>query len=311
MKARGDITFGLKGLATLLILVFLYIKIQQSSVQWNGISQLNIQWIYVAVAIILVPINWGMEAKKWQILSNIFHPISFYTAIKATLAGLSSGILTPNRLGNFIGRLAFVPKSKHKLATAYTFLGNMAQFSATIGIGFSGFLFWILKHKSVTNPFIYVLISLTFLGITIGLYFYPQILYKKQIKWKFLSGWYAQLHTLNDFKKSIKWNVLLWSISRFFIFSIQYGLIILAFKPELKFTTVLLMVQATYVITTLVPSLFFGKLFVRESVALVVFSSLELSQPQILTAAFLLWGMNLMIPSIIGSWFWIKPPAHA
>jgi hypothetical protein len=57
---------------------------------------------------------------------------------------------------------------------------------------------------------------------------------------------------------------------------------------------------------TLIPSLFFGKLVVRESVAVFVFSYVGIETPLILIVAFLLWLINLAIPAGIGGLIWLN-----
>jgi hypothetical protein len=52
--------------------------------------------------------------------------------------------------------------------------------------------------------------------------------------------------------------------------------------------------------TTLVPSLWFGKLVIRESIALLVLGSVGFGQVEILTSSILIWIFNLAIPSLIG-----------
>ena len=54
--------------------------------------------------------NWGIEAKKWQVLMKPIEDLSWWTACKATLTGLSFAMNTPNRIGEYAGRILYVKK---------------------------------------------------------------------------------------------------------------------------------------------------------------------------------------------------------
>ena len=123
-----------------LIISYLIYKISsdQALKHLDKYSDFDIKLILFVFALSFV--NWGIEAKKWQLLVKSITELSFISSFKSVLAGLSIGILTPNRLGNFIGRLAWIEKSKHQQATVNTMLGNLAQFVASVSIGMIGLL---------------------------------------------------------------------------------------------------------------------------------------------------------------------------
>ena len=58
--------------------------------------------------IILVFANWGLEARKWQVILKKLERISFFTAFKAVLSGLTLSLNTPNRIGEYGGRILYV-----------------------------------------------------------------------------------------------------------------------------------------------------------------------------------------------------------
>ena len=70
--------------------------------------------------------------------------------------------------------------------------------------------------------------------------------------------------------------------------------------------TISVLAATTFLLTTLIPSLFFGKLLVRESAALIVFAWAGLSVPVILAVSFSLWFINLALPASIGYIIWLR-----
>jgi len=66
----------------------------------------------------------------------------------------------------------------------------------------------------------------------------------------------------------------------------------------------------TFLITTVVPGIFIGKLLVRESAAVLIFGWIGIPIQIILAVSFLLWLINLGIPALFGWLFWIKKSAE-
>jgi hypothetical protein len=62
-------------------------------------------WYYLALAIALMLVNWGLESLKWKYLIENFEPIDFSTAIKAVFSGVTLSVITPNQIGDFAGRV--------------------------------------------------------------------------------------------------------------------------------------------------------------------------------------------------------------
>ena len=61
--------------------------------------------------------------------------MKFGQSIKAIFSGLSVSFLTPNRTGEFLGRIIFIPKVNRIKASIITFICNYSQLLTTITIG--------------------------------------------------------------------------------------------------------------------------------------------------------------------------------
>lgn len=264
---------------------------------------------YLVTASLLTLANWGLESKKWQLLIQPIQTISFFTAVKSVLAGLTTGLLTPNRLGNFIGRLAFVKKENHNQAIVNTLIGNLAQFVSTLLIGLIGFLTLLYLQFDILNSKLIIIISVLLTGVGFLLYFKPATINISPINKLFSDKTKASIQQVECTPKVLKIKILSLSVLRYVVFCIQYYLLFLTFAPS---TPILFfgLITSTFLITTLIPSFFFGKLFVRESVAVFIFSLAYIDTTLVLLVAFLLWLINLAIPAIIGSIIWLKQKQH-
>jgi uncharacterized membrane protein YbhN (UPF0104 family) len=260
----------------------------------------------ILLATILNIFNWGLEAKKWQLLVKNITNLSYLNSFKSVLAGLSIGILTPNRLGNFIGRLAWIKRDYHKQATLNTMLGNLAQFVATISMGAIGLLIAVTINFSIANQWLIILTSILVITLAIKVYFKPTIILKTFLKQIFHDETITSIIQLESNSTIFKLNILGLSFLRYLVFLIQYFLLFKAFNVEQPTLLLFCLISVVYLLMTLIPSLFFGKLFVRESVAVFVFSYIGIETPLILIVAFLLWLINLALPAILGGVIWLN-----
>ncbi len=298
--------FAFKLLVTGLIFTYLIYKIATALVI-DDLLVLKIKApAFLVFTLILMFFNWGLEAKKWQLLTRTFSNLTFLDSLKSVLAGLSTGLFTPNRIGNFIGRLAWVEKSKRNQATVHTLLGNLSQFLATIMGGLAGFLVFLWLYFSILNPFIVFSLILMFGSLGLFLYYKPALLLKTFIK-RFLSEkTQLSITKVQALETSEKTTILLISLLRYAVFLTQYLFLFWVYEPTLSMVNLVALIATTFLLTTLIPSLFFGKLFVRESTALFVFSVSTINPALVLSVAFLLWLINLAIPSVLGGYFWVN-----
>jgi len=83
--------------------------------------------IYTIPVLLLMPLNWLLEAIKWQksVASN--EHISISTALKAVFAGTTISSVSVNRTGEFIGRVSVLKKHSFWQGTVVTFVGSYAQ----------------------------------------------------------------------------------------------------------------------------------------------------------------------------------------
>jgi hypothetical protein len=104
----------------------------------------------------------------------------------------------------------------------------------------------------------------------------------------------------SDLRKSGSFRsvILVHSSIRYFVFLIQFAFVFNAYGEPLS-SDLILAVSQLYLISILIPSLFLGKLGVRESVGLVLLGAIGVNEPAIIATSLTIWGINLMLPTLI------------
>ncbi len=174
-----------------------------------------------------------------------------------------------------------------------TLLSSFSQFFASI---FFGLLSLILLNETPFGINLKSIIILFILFCTFLLLFFFKF---EKLKWKYLTRkkHYSKVVELLKNNETFRFKLLYLSLGRHFIFTLQFWLMFNAFEDALNFDTFLWIWQIFFW-TTLVPSLWFGKLVIRESIALIVLGSVGFGQVEILTASVLIWIVNLALPTL-------------
>lgn len=247
------------------------------------------------ISCVLIFANWGFEWKKWiTTLQLIETNTSRKTNFKAFMAGIATGLVTPNMIGNFIGRMYYFKKAIRGSVVSLTLLTNFTQFFASILFGTLSIL--ILKE----NPFELNLQFVQLSCISFCLFMLIFYFFFEKLKWKFLfrKKHYSEVVRIIKKDNTFRWKIITYSLLRHFIFTLQFWLMFNAFEDALNLDTFFWIWQI-FLWTTLVPSLWFGKLIIRESIALFILGSIGFGEVEILTASVLIWVINLALPSLI------------
>ena len=264
------------------------------------------QFVWLAmITIILAVLNWSIEAVKWQILLRKIIPLSFIESIKQVLQGVTTAILTPNRMGSFIGRIASMDKDQRSKGVLLTLLAGLAQFSVSISFGLLGFSWIAVQENWSFSPWILIgILSLILAGWFT--FFNPSLLLRTHLTKWLPFKWKKELLWMRQIKLRLKWQIISWSALRFIVFSVQFTCVLLVLSPGVELLQLWLHVCAVYGLMTILPGLFFGKLLVREASALFVLSGLGIADHAILLAGLMIWIVNIGMPALIGASFMLR-----
>ncbi len=267
--------------------------------------------ILFLITITLMLLNWSIETIKWQNILPSKMRVGFIKSFKAVLAGITVGTITPNRIGEFGGRILMLKNEHRKKAAAYTIIADFSQFITTICFGVIAFS--IIGHKVIsdlvgtTNYSVLILIIGICLAI-LSLLIYFNISFAKRILFKFkkLSKYKAAISEITDIKKQLLLKTLLLSAIRFIIFIIQFYLILNIFDINISPANTLLAVSNIYFATTIIPNIPFGEIGIRSSFSIIFLGLFSDSITAIVIASLLIYIINIAVPALFGGVFLLK-----
>lgn len=267
--------------------------------------------LYLIVCIILMPINWLLESKKWQTLSKNFEPQNLSDSIKTVLGGVVCSLFSPARIGEYGGRVLFVKSENNWKAVTATMVGSVSQLAVVLSIGSLGLIGW-LDYYAVSNRFsLIALIVLWFCFTLLGLGVYYHIdlfinILRRVKLFNRFKSFYEGLSVLKEYQQSDLTKTLGYSFIRYMVYSTQYLLLLLFFGINIGLFASFSGISAIFFIQTGVPLPPIWDLFARGEVAIQIWGIYGANELSILAATFTLWAINLILPSLLGLIFIVK-----
>jgi len=276
------------------VLFLLYQQINRIEGSHWGAFHLEHPLILV-VSVLLVFVNHYFAYLKWKItLATIAIPSTKKIRIQSFFAGLVTGMLTPNMIGNFIGRFYYFEREYRAQITLFTLISNFSQFLASLTFGWfsilalGGLLFFENENRVII-----------FIGI-LGLFAYLMFFFIENFLVRFKKKTYAK-----EFKRILTQNqfyrikMLFISGLRFIIFTTQFLFLLIAFGENVDLLVVLAIWQV-YIVTMMMPSLFLGKIGIKESLSLLILGTIGINEFAILFTSLFIWLINSMLPAALG-----------
>ncbi|MEB0262578.1 MULTISPECIES: lysylphosphatidylglycerol synthase domain-containing protein [unclassified Mucilaginibacter] len=313
-SAKKTVSYLIK--ATILVLagLFIYNKFlgkNDSLKQFEALIAVisRNQVIYTLLAVVLLmAINWFLESLKWQYLAKKLTKISIWVAVEAVFCGLTWAVFTPNRIGEYGGRVMFLPNRKRIHGVFAMAVGAFAQNVITNLVGITASL-WFIYYFLDVNIWLYLsllALSAVFLGLFLVFYFNIKWLVGLLDKIGFLKKYHRFFEIMGRYNMNELLVVIGYSLARFFVFSFQYYLIIHLLLPTIPFAEMMLTVFVFLFIQSAIPSLDLLDIGVRSFTAMHLFLYITNQQIAIIAAVSCIWLINLIIPAIIGSVFVFK-----
>ena len=250
-----------------------------------------------------MPVNWFLESFKWKKLVNVIQSdYTFIDAVKSVLIGVFFGFITPNRVGEFGGRLLFIKKGNKLKALNLTFIGGLAQFIITFLIGsFFGSL--LLTGFFGLYKVLYLLIFPIFIIFSLLIYFNIKDLSKKIFSFNIFKK-FSEKYIFNFSISSsfLSQNILI-TLFRYTIYVFQYILIIKFVGIELDWIFSVQIITTMLFLQTIIPSFALIDLGIRSNILLYLLSDYAENQLVVLFVVFLVWILNLVIPAVLGYFY--------
>jgi hypothetical protein len=267
---------------------------------------------YIILVIALMLVNLGIEARKWQLQVIGVEKIGFLQSFKAIFAGQAMGFNTINRIGESVGRAAFLQDGNRVRGIVLSFIGSMAQIIATSVIGTLSLWYIRLNILNSTQQLeglsvLWIDGLIYVIGISVCLftlaYFKLSGLIVLLERIPLVAKYRFFLEKLEDFHWKELARILSLSFARYFVFLIQYLLLFSLFNVNVYWLDAFALIGVMILVLAIVPSTALTELSFRGKVSLLLFGMVSNNSIGIIATVAGIWIINLFLPAVTGTLF--------
>jgi hypothetical protein len=277
----------------------------------NILLQLQHNYLLIGIVILMMFLNWFLESLKWRFLISKIEKISIGRSITAVFSGITVSAFTPNRVGEYAGRVFCLEKADRIQGVLITVIGSMSQLLTTIVFGLIGILLLpnlMPGFEALLSEFIFaypimlfVIILLNVLLVT--LFLNASVFSVLLSKFKILSKFNDYNLVFTFYESSELLEALLYSVARYIVFTTQFFILLHIFGVDVSYIDAIILTTVMLFVISVIPTIAITEIGVRGSVALFLFGLVSANTVGILSATFVMWIINLLLPALIGTSF--------
>ena len=262
------------------------------------------------LVILLALVNWGLESRKWQILVRPLQHMSFWRAYKSVLSGVALSLNTPNRMGEYGGRILYVKEGSRLKAISLSIAGSISQLIVTLILGCGGLLYLLFFQTAHAGPlmglsvfwiqtllWIASIITLLLILFFFRLSWLIKIIEKIPASKKFIE----YVNVLEEFTPKLLLRLLLLSFFRYIVFVLQYILLLQVLHVDIFWINAFWIISILFLVLAIVPSFAIADLGIRGKFSTELLSVYSINTLGILGTTFGIWFINLFVPALAGS----------
>lgn len=262
-------------------------------------------WPWVGLAVLLLPVNLALDGWVWKrLLDTVLDRVPVQALAGALLSGIALGFWTPARLGEYAGRALFLPDGDRWTLSLTVFAQRMVD----MGVGVVGGLAVLLGAFYVgLVPLSPTWIATAAVGGVTGAVLAlfvaaPSLVHR--IAQRLAPGG-SRLTDRTAFFEHLSARqggaVLVGTVARYVVFTGQLACLGAAFAPSADGALLWVAASLTFYVKYLVPSLTVLDLGIREGGAALFFQLLGLGAAAGVSAALLLFAVNILVPAMLGA----------
>lgn len=258
-----------------------------------------------AVALLMF-VNWGLEAEKWRLSVKTVYPVSFFNSFKAVLSGVSFAVTTPNRMGEYVGRMMYLPEGNRLKTISVTLVGSMSQLFITIFCGTIGVVLLkdVLIREGFVNEITYRLAITVLVGVLVvyGIFYFRVAVIENIFeRWMKNSSYLYLIESLRSFNVQLLGRLLLLSFLRYLVFVAQYYLLFHFYGIELSFGIIWSVVSVLFLAMAVIPSIALVEVGLRGEISLRLMALFTNNSLGVGLTSVTIWLINLILPAVAGS----------
>lgn len=273
----------------------------------KDINQLEIVGV-IGLVVLLMFVNWLLEAAKWKYLMSHIEAISFYRAIESVFCGLTLAIFTPNRLGEYGGRVFFLSPKRRVVGVVAMSVGSIGQLVLTNVFGAIAACFFVYRFIPIDRV---LFIAIVFLAAFFALFF---LVFYFNIQWlngillsfKFTRKYKKFYSILGRYRKKELFKIIGYCFARYLVFSSQYFILFVWLIPGLHYADIIMMTCLLFLVQSALPSLDLFDVGIRSVTAVELFKHVTDQHVAVIACTASIWLINIIIPAILGTYFVFK-----
>jgi hypothetical protein len=264
--------------------------------------------LVISMVMLLMLLNWGLEAVKWKRLIKSVEPITLWKAIESVFCGLTLAVFTPNRLGEYGGRVFFLSPKRRIVGVVAMAVGNIGQMVITNVFGAIALSVFIYSFNLLDYRLCLAVFAIAAIFCLFFLVFYFNIKWLNTI---LLSSKYTRKYKkfyiiLARYKKVELLKILLFCLARYLVFSTEYFIMFHWLVPGIDYIHILMLVSILFFVQSSLPSLDLLDIGIRSVTALFFFKFVTDQSTAVVACIASIWFINLIIPAILGVYFVFK-----
>jgi len=263
----------------------------------DSLSDGSFGWGYLLLVVALLPVNFILEALKWQKVARHVSTLSLRRSLLSVVAGASIGFITPNRTGEIAGRMRFLQLKSIHAAWSPAIVNSATQNLAILIAGLPSLIVFIALSDEVPIGKLYLLLLVLLLMTgSVLLLLIPMLTSRLKHRWikRYLPG-------IENYSRTDLLTATFLSMVRFAVFNLQLYVVFLFSGVDLSFADALIALPASYLVVTFTPSVAWSELIVRGSALVYFTTAVGYPAANAVLSAAVVWLINSALPAAIGS----------
>ena len=181
-------------------------------------------------------------------------------------------------------------------------VSNLIQMGVTLILGLIGLIIFTQSHtlNIDLNKILLLLLISALLIVLISIVFK-----KSNIKVKEFSIQKIIQFLIHFPKKNLVIAAML-SLLRYLIFSFQFYYVLTIFGVDINYLNAMILITSMYFLASIFPSIFIFDVVIKGGIAVYLFSLIGVDELVTLSVVTLMWILNFVLPSIIGSYYILR-----
>jgi len=256
--------------------------------------------VYIFMSFIMIPLNIYLQFKRWELLNNeLIHFYDKKQLLNSVFIGISSGLITPFKLGEFFGRASIFKGDLFHKAVSISIFDRLLSMIVTIILGCIVFIYFLFSQNLLPKVNIFISLAVLISVISLIIIFVFKRDYLRN-RFKSIDNIYKYFNVMKELTLVTTIKLLILAILFFFTYVIQFALIISSFLGIQNLITFIAIGILVFFTNTVIPPVTFGELGIREGGAVFFMSKFMFNPAVGFSASLILFMFNILIPSLVG-----------